>query len=91
MNDRLANLLAEARREVLQKHRSQIEEETAFKWAARAVETYKLFAETGLDRWFRDSEHYEDEAREHAALADNSGAVLRAVHEWMRRYIPPSG
>ena len=87
MNDLLFN----ARREVLRKSRSQIEEEKAFNWAALAVATYDLFQETRQHRWLRDSEHYLEEALEHAAMADESGRVLRAVSEWMRRYIPPSG
>jgi hypothetical protein len=85
MND----LLVDAKREVLQKPRSQIEQETAFKWAARAVVTYDLFRSTRLPRWLHDSSEYGHEAIEHAALADESGEVLRAVREWMHRHIPP--
>ena len=87
MND----LLADAEREILQKSRSQIEEETAFKWAARSVAAYRRFQLTHLHRWLRDSEHYFEEACEHGALADESGVVLRTVVKWMRRHIPSSG
>jgi len=86
----MSDLLAEAEREIRQKPREQIEEETAFKWAARAVAAYRVFRSGHMrDQWLRDAEHYQDEACEHAALADHSGEVLRAVREWMRRYIPP--
>jgi hypothetical protein len=85
MNDLLAN----ARREVTQKPRGQIEEETAFKWASYSVATYELFQSTRLHHWLRDSQHYYDEALEHAALADESGEVLRAVRVWVSRYVPP--
>ena len=39
-------------------------------------------------KWLRDAGSYYGEACEHAALADDSGEVLRAVREWMGRYIP---
>jgi len=84
MND----LLAEAERELAAKPRSQIEEETAFKWAARAAVAYRLFRETRMHQWLRDSADYYHEAIEHAALADHSGEVLRALREWIHHYIP---
>jgi hypothetical protein len=40
--------IAEARREIMRKSRSQIEVETAYKWAARAVAAYQLFQSTRL-------------------------------------------
>jgi|GEM_PF-1942175 len=85
----LQALLADARREVAQKSRTQIEEETAYRWAARAVGTYQLWNERGDPRMLRDSETYFNEAVEHAALADHSGTVLQAVRAWMRQTIPP--
>jgi hypothetical protein len=85
MND----LLAEAEREIRQKHREQIEEETAYKWAARAVAAYRAFRSSNRASWLRDSENYYNEAIEHGALADPySGAVLRDVIEWIHNYIP---
>ena len=84
----MSDLLAEARREILSKSCGEIERETAFKWAARAVAAYTIFRETRLHRWLRDSEQYLDEAFEHAALADGSGEALRAVREWVHQYIP---
>jgi hypothetical protein len=82
------HLLNDARREVLEKTREQIEHETAFKWAARAVAAYELFRQTRLNRWLCDSEHFRDEACEHGAMADETGEALRAVRAWMHRYIP---
>jgi len=83
------DLLAEAQREISQKSRSQIEHETAFKWASRAAAAYGLFRSNQKElRWLRDSADYYHEAIEHAALADHSGEVLRAVREWVHRYIP---
>ena len=81
-------LLADAHREVVQKQRSQIEEETAFKWAARAIAAFKVWNSGGDPMMFRDSETYFNEAVEHAALADDTGAVLQAVRAWMRQHIP---
>ena len=86
MNDQL---LAEAKREIAQKSRSQIEEETAYKWAARAVAAYAAFRSTNRAMWLRDAGHYYEEACEHAALADpHSGEVLRDVVDWAHHYIP---
>ena len=84
----MSNLLAEARREILSKSCGEIERETAFKWAARAVAAYTIFRETRLHRWLRDSERYLDEAFEHAALQTAPGEALRAVREWVHQYIP---
>jgi hypothetical protein len=80
--------LAEARRELTSKPRSQIEEETAFKWAARAVAAYQLYTETDHYQWLRDAGHYMDEAIEHAALADQSGEVLRSVRKFLHQDVP---
>jgi hypothetical protein len=84
----MIHLLADARRELLQKTRRQIEEDRAYRWAAFAIESYGLYRETGMHWRLKDSDHFFEEALEHGALADESGAVLRAVCEWMRRYIP---
>lgn len=84
----MSDLIAEARAELSQKSRSQIEEETAFKWGSRAVAAYGFYRQTHEPRWLRDAETYFSEGVEHASLADDSGEVLRAVHEWMQQYIP---
>lgn len=76
-------LLNDARQELSQRTRQQIEEATAYRWAARAVAAYERYAETEDVKWLRDCESYHSEAVEHGALADDAGAVLRAVRVWM--------
>jgi hypothetical protein len=82
------DLVAEARAELLSKTREQIERETAFKWAARAVAAYQLWHEGRSPKMFRDFGTYADEACEHAASADETGEALRSVRTWMDTYIP---
>ena len=76
-------ILDDARREIAEKSRAEIEEETAWKWAARAVATYQGFGGSLFD-----AAHYYEEAIEHAALADHSGELLRGVREWVHQYVP---
>jgi hypothetical protein len=78
----------EARAELLRKSREQIEEETAFKWAARAAAAYRLWHEGRSPSMFRDSCTYWDEAQEHAAMADSTGEILQKVRDWFHRYVP---
>ena len=80
--------VSEARRELLQKSRERIEEETAFRWADRALAAWQLYATSGADRWLRDAEEYHHEAVEHAALADETGEVLRRLREYLRENGP---
>ena len=83
------SLLDEARRELAQKTTSQIEYETAWQWAARAVAAYEnLQAAHGDHQWLIAHVHFLDEAYEHAALADATGVVLRHVRDWVRQYVP---
>jgi hypothetical protein len=83
-------MLDEARRELGEKTRSQIEEETAYKWAERSVAAYERYVLGGSSAptWLRDAQHYADEAIEHASLADRSGDVLRSVRRWIRHFVP---
>ena len=80
--------ITEARAELLGKSREQIEQETAFKWAARAVAAYQLWHEGRDPHMFRDCGIYWSEAVEHAALADDTGNVLQKVRDWVARYAP---
>jgi len=57
----------EATKELLAKTRQQIDEETALKWAARALVAYHMWATTRLIGWFSDATQYQHEAVEHAA------------------------
>lgn len=85
----LMTLLDDARQELAQWSRQEIETATAYKWAARAVAAYEQLVQapsghTSAQRWLHDWWHYFDEAVEHAALADDTGDVLRAVRAWIQ-------
>ena len=80
--------LEDARRELRAKTIKQIEEETAYKWAARAIAAYESYEDTGDPSWLKDSEDYYHESIEHAALADHSGRVLSVVRNWIHQTIP---
>jgi hypothetical protein len=87
------HLLADARHELAHKTRQDVDRETAWKWAARAVAAYQR-SQHSTDplrdamSWIRDAQDYYHEAIEHAALADHSGEVLRVVREWIHRHVP---
>ena len=92
----LIDILHDARHEVGVKSRSQIEEETAYKWAARAIVAYETYVRTqrpkympsaGSEVYLRDAGDYYHEAIEHAALADESGDVLRDVREFVYKHV----
>lgn len=85
------NPVEEARAEILQKPRVAIEEETARKWAARAVAASILFKETGGHRWLHDALDYAHEACEHAAFADQTGQTLQSVRAFIRQRAPVDG
>lgn len=87
-NHDLAGMLEAARREVLEKSHEQVEEETAWKWAARAVACFENHEESHSERWLEDYEDYRHEAIEHAAFADQDGTVLRNVRAWLERHAP---
>lgn len=58
--------IARARSELTQKTAGEIQRDTAYAWAARALVAY--------DRgWIADANAYGDEAAEHAALAELEG------------------
>jgi hypothetical protein len=78
-----ASMLTAARAELAVKTRQQIEEDTAYKWAARAIAANLNYEQTRNLRWLRDSADYLHEATEHAVFADSDGAVLRRVRQWM--------
>lgn len=89
-------LLAEARDEIARKSRAQIEQDTAWRWAARGVAAYEVAAarystypQGRFSRWLVDTTTYLGEAIEHAALADNTGEVLRQVRVWVAQRVPP--
>lgn len=68
-----------ARSEVLSKSDTDLEIETAQKWAARAIACFKLYDETSDMKWILRAESYHQEALEHAALARDDGDTLREI------------
>jgi hypothetical protein len=82
------SLLEEARLELSQKTLKDIERDTAWKWAARAVAAYQLWGGGGDPTLYRDFLTYAGEAFEHSVFADETGETLRMVREWVHQYIP---
>ncbi len=87
-------LVKEAKAEVKQKSSAQIEKETAYKWAARAVACLELQLEAMKDNrkgeggdyvelWKRRYYDYEHEALEHAATAKDEGHTLDTITQWL--------
>jgi hypothetical protein len=83
------SLLEEARLELSQKTLKDIERDTAWKWAARAVAAFQLWNEKGAPELYRDSLTYWGESLEHAVFADETGETVRAVRNWMLQHVPP--
>lgn len=83
------SLLEEARLELSQKTLKDIERDTAWKWAARAVAAYERWV-GGERAMYHDMICFVGEALEHSVFADDTGETLRAVRNWMRQYIPRS-
>ena len=73
------------RSEVTRKSDAQIERETAWKWARRAVDSGKCYDATGDLKWLLRFEDYKHEALEHAALVQDCGKTACAVQKWMER------
>lgn len=70
--------------EVTAKSESQIQIETAYKWAARAIACYRLYGRTGLLHWLTRAEEYKHEAIEHAAVAEDSCVTLKQLDKKMK-------
>jgi hypothetical protein len=69
--------------EVSSKTDKDIEEETAWKWASRAVACYKNFVATNDKKWLLRVDSYSQEALEHAALVRDGGATVGQVEKAM--------
>ncbi len=82
------SLLEEARLELSQKTLKEIERDTAWKWAARAVAAYQLWGNGGDPMLYRDFLTYAGEAFEHSVFVDETGETLQAVRDWVHQYIP---
>jgi hypothetical protein len=83
-----AELLEAARAEILEKTHEQIEEETAWRWAARAVACFEAYEDSHEESWASAYEDYRHEAIEHAAFADRDGSVIQSVRAWIKRHAP---
>lgn len=80
-NPRASSLRSHADRaheELAGKSMAQIEHATALTWGGRALASYELsLASEGEKlRWYCDGEAFRQEALEHAAMAEDAGALL---------------
>lgn len=75
-----------AKKEVQEKQEEEIEVETAYKWASRAIACFQLHAETELVKWLIKGEDYRHEALEHAALAKDGGDTLNAIEKEIEKH-----
>lgn len=71
--------LQSALEEVTTKSESQIQIETAYKWASRAIICYRLFVESSDLKLFAQAVDYHHEAIEHAASAEDDCRTLRRI------------
>jgi hypothetical protein len=72
-----------AQMEIRTKSKAQIEAETAWTWASRAVACY-FEARSSMDafeqaKWLRQAEDYSHEAREHASQVRDGARTLLSV------------
>jgi len=71
--------------EIAAKSERQIEEDTACKWAARAVACFVTYQKTKEPQMLLRAEHYSQEAIEHAALCKDRGATVADVQDEIDR------
>ena len=74
--------------EVQTKSEKQIEQETAYRWCARALACYSLYGKTGQAKLLLEAERFADEAKEHAAMASDRGVTLHLVESTIDRVRP---
>jgi hypothetical protein len=79
----------EAKKEVQEKTDELIEEETAYKWGARAVACFELYAETEIRNWLIRGYDNRHESIEHASFAGKAGEVLEYVIQRIGQVLPP--
>lgn len=90
-------LLLEARHELAQKTLADIQRETAYKWAHRALAAYTYAAEANAlpppakstAAWLLDAHEYGHEALEHAALTEDPDVLadVQAIIRWGRNLV----
>ena len=71
---------------MLEKEEEEVEIETAYKWASRAIACFQLHAETKLTKWLIKGEDYRHEALEHAALAKDRGDTLNIIEDEIEKH-----
>lgn len=67
--------------EITTKSESQIQIETAYKWASRAIICYRLFSNSRELKLFAQAVDYHHEAIEHAASAEDDCKTLHKIEE----------
>jgi hypothetical protein len=75
--------------ELAAKSYAQIQRETAFTWASRAIVYWRLLREStptinNVVKYTRLAEEFEHEAREHAALVDDGCVTLNEIQTALR-------
>lgn len=65
-----------AKTEVKNKSDSEIERETAKKWAARAIACYEEYHSTNSLKWLLRADNYRHEALEHASIVGDRGRLV---------------
>lgn len=73
--------LAEALKEVRTKSDTDIDRETAHKWAGRAVAAFRIASETGDPTMILRAYDYEHEALEHASLVGDYGKLVGQIQK----------
>lgn len=74
--------LDKGNKDIKEKSLAEIQKDTAYTWASRALASYKTLENTGLWEWNHDAEEYAHEALEHAALiGETHPHVLPEIQE----------
>lgn len=72
--------LAKADAELRAKSLADIQLDTAYTWASRAVVAMRFYQNTGETRWWSDAREYAHEAIEHAAL-NGDPVLVQAIEQ----------
>jgi hypothetical protein len=72
--------LAKADAELRAKSLAEIQSDTAYAWASRAVVAMQFYQATAAPQWWNDAREYAHEAIEHAALNGNP-MLVQAIEQ----------
>ena len=77
--------------EVQKRTNSDIDKETAYKWASRAAACLIYIKKTKPEgkekvKWFLRSQEFYHEALEHAALTPDPGALIKEINDKLKEY-----